>query len=91
MNTENKVAKIIKVYAILAGIVNLIFALMLLLGGYDFVIILIFIEAVAVTCFGIYAFGEVIELLHQIKKNTANVSIHVADSSATEIDDLPEL
>lgn len=87
MKAKNSVAKTIQIYSIINAVACVFLGLFLP----GFVAKLIFIAVAAVVNFSMYAFGEVIELLHQIKENTANVSGHVVDTVTVSIDELPEL
>lgn len=72
MNNENSVAKILKVYGIVNGIASLVLAIILhhnLPRAFDSLWIVEF-GAGLVASFLIYAFGEVIQLLQDIKYNT---------------------
>ena len=93
-NSSNTVADVLKGYGILNAVVGVIAGAVLLseestLAG------IVFIAVVLVASFGIYAFGEVVELLHQIKMNTAVDSLSekgriTADKSSL-FEDLPNL
>lgn len=82
--SNNIVAKIIQVYAYLNAIAGVILAFILSddVGG---VVAFLWFAVVLVVSFLLYAFGEVIDLLHEIKKNTRG------EASAEIPDDLPEL
>lgn len=73
MQKKNTVASILKVYAIINAVGGLILALLL---GDEISGLLAFgvFVAVAVVSFGIYAFGEVIQLLEDIKTNTSRTA-----------------
>ena len=99
MNTENAVAKILKVYAVLNFVVCLIACLIvadnLRLSG---IVLAIGIAASVCVNFVIYACGELIQLLHDIKENTAKAAISTpvkapapAQSIRLYSDELPEL
>ena len=84
MKKSNKVADILQTYAALNGIAG--FGLMFYIASdFNWVIAIFFFAAVVVASFLIYAFGEVIKLLQQIKDNTSGMSEHPSD------DELPEL
>ena len=87
MKSKNTVAQVLKIYAV----INFIFGIILSISigkNIDIDGIGIYFFAVSlVTNFAIFAFGEVVQLLHDIKINTSN---H-ATSSSTTSDELPEL
>ncbi len=84
MKKSNKVADILQTYAIINGIAG--FGLMFYIAsGFNWVIAIFYFAAVVVASFLIYAFGEVIKLLQQIKDNTDGMSGSCSD------DELPEL
>lgn len=84
MKKSNKVADILQTYAALNGIAG--FGLMFYIASdFNWVIAIFFFAAVVVASFLIYAFGEVIKLLQQIKDNTSGMSEPPSD------DELPEL
>lgn len=64
---KNKLANIFKVYSVINFVAALILVAMIDLDDFT----PIFISIVIVSCFGIYAIGEVIQLLDEIKQNTA--------------------
>ena len=83
---NNTVAKIMKVYAILNLVVCLILAFVI--GGDSETLGIIFFSIALCINFAIYAAGEVIQILHDIRRSTA------ASASATvkqSDDELPEL
>lgn len=84
LKSENIVAKILQVYAYLNAIAGVILAIFAIgeLGG--IVAILVF-SVVLVASFFIFALGEIIDLLHQIKSNTKG---NVADTYNDELPDL---
>lgn len=84
LKSENTVAAILQVYAYLNAIAGAISALSIkdTVGG---TIAFLWFAVVLVASFLLYAFGEVIDLLHEIKKNTRG------EASAEISDDLPEL
>ena len=87
MNNENAVAKILKVYGIINGIACIILAIILhnnLPSAFDYLWIIEFSVGL-VASFLIYAFGEVIQLLQDIKYNTSH------KSAAENSDELPEI
>lgn len=84
LKSNNIVAKIIQVYAYLNAIGGTISALSIKddVGG---VIAFIWFAIVLVASFLLYAFGEVIDLLHEIKKNTGK------EENTVPSNELPEL
>lgn len=80
-NSENTVARILQVYAYINAIAGAIWALLLvdeISGTVAFVVFAVTLVA----SFLIYALGEIIELLYQIKWNTRK---------ASEEEELPEI
>lgn len=93
-NSSNTVADVLKGYGILNAVAGVIVGLVLL-SKESTLVGIVFIAVVLVASFGIYAFGEVVELLHQIKMNTAVNSLSkksgiVAEKSSL-FEDLPNL
>ena len=91
--TQNTVAKVFKVYSGVNSIACILL-LFILAGttGISDVAGIIWIAVSIVVNFGIYAIGEVIQLLDDIKQNTAKAR-NDADvgSTAVVVDELPEL
>ena len=89
MNSKNLVAKILQIYAIVNAAAGLILALYInseYHWYYDALpLLVLFLGAVLVSSFAIYAVGEIIELLNQIKLNTRN------GTTEDTLDDLPDL
>lgn len=85
MKKSNKIADILQTYAAINGIAGL--GLMFYIAAFfnNWVIAISYFVAVVVVSFLIYAFGEVISLLQQIKDNTIGMSETHSD------DELPEL
>ena len=67
LKTKNQVAKILQIYACVNAVAGLIFSCTI---GDEIAIIIFAITLIA--SFLIYALGEIIELLNQIKENTSN-------------------
>jgi len=88
MNSKNLVAKILQIYAIVNAAAGLILALLINSEYYWFYdarpLFFLFLGAVLVSSFAIYAVGEIIELLNQIKLNTSS-------NAGAAMDDLPDL
>ena len=84
LKSYNVVARIIQVYAYLNAIGGAISALSIKddVGG---IIAFLWFAVVLVASFLLYAFGEVIDLLHEIKRNTSEKENTVLP------DELPEL
>lgn len=85
-NRKNTVATVLQVYAIANAICGVILALVV--GGkYNAAIGILYCAACIVASYLLYAFGEVVKLLHEIKLNTGNTT------KAEESDEvvLPEL
>lgn len=88
MNTKkqrNTVATILQTYAVINAIVGVIIAMVI--GDVIAVYGVLFFACCLVASFLLYSFGEVIELLHEIRLNTSNTT------KAEESDEvvLPEL
>lgn len=83
LKAKNLVAKILQVYACLNAAAWVILAFIIAgeLGG--IVAFLLFAVGLVVSFF-IYALGEIIELLNQIKVNTANAPV-------TNAEEIPEI
>lgn len=70
---NNTVAKIFKIYAILNAVACFIFMYVLIAADYlDTLGVIIWLAASTVINFEIYAVGEVIQILDDIKQNTAS-------------------
>ena len=83
LKAKNLVAKIIQIYACLNAVSGLILAF-ILSDTFGSVVSVITCFACLVVSFAIYALGEIIELLNQIKINTAC-------PSTSHIEELPEI
>lgn len=84
MKKSNEVADILQTYAAINGIAG--FCLMFYIASdFNWVIAVLYFAAVVVVSFLIYAFGEVIKLLQQIKDNTSGMPESCSD------DELPDL
>ena len=90
---KNKVADIIKIYAIVNAVCGLFVGCYVGYESYSFVIGFIIVVAVAIASFILYAFGEVIQLLHDIKMNTLGTKEIVGSSTGKAFDStsLPKL
>lgn len=91
--TQNTVAKVFKVYSGVNSIACILL-LFFLAGttGISDVAGIIWIAVSIVVNFGIYAIGEVIQLLDDIKQNTAKARSNTNEDTAANIaDELPEL
>ena len=87
---KNSVANILKNYSYINGAVGIILAL-ILWEELEILSILI-ISMVIFINFLIYALGEVIELLYQIKINTGKTCDNmIVNNRQTEDDELPEI
>lgn len=91
MNTNNIVSSILKGYAWFNALAGLIISLVMLDSYVEGITVLFIFCIIVASSFVIDAFGEVIQLLHEIKENTAKS----ATSSRNLIDDieanLPEM
>ena len=70
MNKQNKVAKILKVYAIINAIVVFLASVIIAVDNEEIVIFIVGTALAVCVNFVIYAFGELIDLLAQIRDNT---------------------
>ena len=86
MKSKNTVAQVLNIYAVINFIACIILSFTI---GNDIIygIGIYFFAVSLVINFAIFAFGEVVQLLHDIKSNTSN---HATASSTTS-DELPEL
>lgn len=91
--TQNTVAKTFKVYAILNAVACFVIMYALIAGYYlDTIGVILWIAASIVVNFGIYAIGEVIQILDDIKQNTAkSVRESISEDTLSATDELPEL
>ena len=92
---RNGVATTLKVYSIINGFAIFILALILrkylaLFGDIKSMWVIVFASGLVVS-FLIYAAGEVIQLLQDIKDNTASDKAVKAPASTVPSDDLPEI
>ena len=71
MNAENTVAKVLKVYAIINAAAGVLLGIIIGASLESFLYCIMIAGVVAVASFGIYAVGEAIQLLHDIKLNTS--------------------
>ena len=84
MKKSNEVADILQTYAAINGIAG--FGLMFYIASdFNWVIAVLYFAAIVVVSFLIYAFGDVIKLLQQIRDNTSGMS------ESPSNDELPEL
>lgn len=82
LKSDNIVAKILQVYAWLNAVAGLILALV---GGLSSALAIALLAVVIFSSFMLYAFGEIIDLLHEIKRNTGKATERIDN------DELPEL
>lgn len=91
---KNIVAQILKIYAIVNAVVGLFIFLSMQESYVDLIesLSFVFLGACIVVSFGIYAFGEVIQLLQDIKDNTQGTINSISKSSNNNVtDDLPNI
>lgn len=91
---KNIVAQILKIYAIVNAVVGLFIFLSMQESYVDLIesLSFVFLGACIVVSFGIYAFGEVIQLLQDIKDNTQGTINSISKSSDNNVsDDLPNI
>lgn len=84
MNSRNTVATILQCYAWLNAFAGLVVAGMMLNSNIEGIIAFFVFCLVLMASFVIYAFGEAIQLLHDIKENTSRK----ADQAITELEDI---
>ena len=91
MNAQNTVAKILKIYSII-NFAACFFLGCFLFEGLGSLVFAIWLAASICINFVIYACGELLQLLHDIKLNTANTATATSVTPAPVIpDELPEL
>ncbi len=90
---KNTVAKIFKIYAILNAVACFIFMYVLIAADYlDTLGVIIWIGTSIVVNVGIYAIGEAIQILDDIKQNTAKSACgSISEDTLSMTDELPEL
>lgn len=94
MQNQNMVAKILKIYAIVNAVAGLFIFLSMQDSYVDLIesLSFVFLGLCLVFSFGIYAFGEVIQLLQDIKDGTQgtmnSISKNINNNSS---DDLPNI
>ena len=93
MQNKNIVAYILKIYAIVNAVVGCIIGLFWLSEDIELLSILsiFFIGLCLVFSFGIYAFGEVIQLLQDIKDGTKGTIDSIKNTQNNNSDDLPNI
>ena len=84
MNRKNMVAKILQIYALVNAVAGAIMTF-ILADSLEWTIALIWFALVLVVSFFIYAIGEIIELLTEIKLNTRGAAPVVEDFELPEI------
>ena len=84
MNRKNTVAKILQIYAIINAAAGAIL-MFIIADSLEWTVALIWFALVLVVSFFIYAFGEIIELLTEIKLNTRGTAPVVEDYELPEI------
>lgn len=88
------VAVILKVYAIVNAIIGCIIGLSGLSDSYNEIfnmVYTIFLGACIVVSFGIYAFGEVVQLLQDIKDGTKGTITTIQKQNNNDNDELPSI
>lgn len=91
---KNMVAVILKVYAIVNAIIGCIIGLSGLSDSYNEIfnmVYTIFLGACIVVSFGIYAFGEVVQLLQDIKDGTKGTITTIQKQNNNDNDELPSI
>lgn len=84
LKSDNLVAKILQVYAWLNALCGLVLAIFVQ-DRFSMYVAILFLAAVLFASFMLYAFGEIIDLLHEIKRNTGKATERIDN------DELPEL
>jgi len=84
MNRKNTITKILQIYAIINAVAGAIL-MFILADSLEWTVALIWFALVLVVSFFIYAFGEIIELLTEIKLNTRGAAPVVEDFELPEI------
>lgn len=85
LNTKNIVAKILQIYACVNAVGGVIIAFMLA-ENLDGIVAFMVFAIVLVSSFFIYALGEIIELLNEIKTNTKT-----SNEKVEVVEELPEI
>ena len=95
MNSSNKnlVAQILKIYAIVNAVAGLFIFISMQDSYVDFIesMSFMFLGLCIVVSFGIYAFGEVIQLLQDIKDGTKGTIDSIKNTQNNNSDDLPNI
>lgn len=76
---KNGVASALKVYALMNAFAGIVLAIVWAFDDVNSMIISIELAAILVASFLIYALGEIIDLLHAIKLNTARTADPIPD------------
>lgn len=84
MAQKNLVAKILQIYALINAAAGVIL-MFIIADSLEWVVALVWFALVLVVSFFIYAFGEIIELLTEIKVNTSS------STPVVESFELPEI
>lgn len=71
MNTSNTVASILKGYAWLNAFAGVIASFYMMQERIDGIFVFFVFVAILISSFVIYAVGEVVQILHEIRENTA--------------------
>lgn len=85
---KNKVARILKIYAIINAIVVILASIIISATEEEPLIFIIGFAAGVCVNFAIYAFGEVVDLLAQIRDNTQKTEPVVAASLEDQLPDI---
>ena len=86
--TKNKVARILKIYSIINAIVVFLASIILTLNEGEIIFFIVGTALAVCVNFFIYAFGELLDLLAQIRDNTKAAG---ATGIEATYDDLPDL
>ena len=89
-DNTNTVAKILKVYAIINAVAGCILGL-IAADTFNGALVALFIGLCIVTSFVIYAFGEVIQLLQDIKDGTRGTIKTIQNQNNSDKDELPSI
>ena len=87
-NTKNKVARILKVYSYINAVVVFLASIVLAMDEENIIFFIVGTALAICVNFVIYAFGELLDLLAQIRDNTKAAG---ATGIEATYDDLPDL
>ncbi len=85
-DTSNKIARILKIYSVINVIVVILASIVIAVNAEEIIIFILGVALGICVNFVIYAFGELIDLLDQIKENTKK-----AANTKEEAEDLSDI